>query len=188
MALELKYSESSANSQSELTEMTGAYNALTNLGGWNAPNEDITSVTAATAKYYFPDATTYLPATTSTDINIFPTLPADTAPASMTINFAQLGITEYADGWMQIVIEIDAVDTYTVTLDKLITCTAEADLLAFMDTIDFKCCEGSEKYATFNELMAMYNAVILGFCCDKVKAMALFADLKTRLSRLIDCC
>ena len=43
MALELKYTEADENSVSTLTEMTGAYNALTNLGGWNAPNEDLTN-------------------------------------------------------------------------------------------------------------------------------------------------
>lgn len=188
MALELKYTEADENSVSTLTEMTGAYNALTNLGGWNTPNEDLTSVTAATASYFFPDAVTYLPSTTSVDINIFPTLPADTAPANLDINFAQLGITEWADGWSQIKIKIEAVDDYYVTIDKLVTCTAEEDLLAFMDDIDFKCCEGSESYVLFNELMAMYNAVILGFCCDKTKSMKLFADLKVRLSRLNDCC
>lgn len=186
--LELKYSEERANAVSVITEMTGTYNAVTNLGGWNAPNEDLSSVTAATATYYFADGTTYVPKATGVAINIFPALPADTAPANLSITFAQLGITEWPDGWTKIVIDISATVEYSVTIDILSTCDAEEELLAFMDTLDFKCCEGTQEWITFNELMAMYNSVTLGFCCDKVKAMAVFADLKLRLSRLTTCC
>jgi hypothetical protein len=186
--LELKYSEERGNGVSIIKEMTGTYNAVTNLGGWNAPNEDISSVTAATATYYFADETTLVPKTTGVAINIFPALPSDAAPANLSLTFSQLGITEWQDGWTKIVIDISATAEYSVTIDILSTCETAEALLAFMDTLDFKCCEGTADWVLFNELMAMYNSVTLGFCCDKVKSMAIFADLKLRLSRITSCC
>lgn len=77
-----------------VTETTGAYDAVTNPGGYGAPNPDTGDFDAFTITVTPPDATTLLPTGTEVEIDVYPTFPSD---ADGTFTITSLMITGTAD-------------------------------------------------------------------------------------------
>lgn len=102
MALELNIGLGRANDYFSLiaTDNTGLYNAITNPGGYGAPNPPTISFTSFDIAVTLPDPVTLLPAGTPITVSAFPALPSSSG-GTYSITNVDLGFTsdtELIDG------------------------------------------------------------------------------------------
>lgn len=90
MALELNIGFGRSNDYFSLiaTDNTGAYNAITNPGGYGAPNPTVASFTSFDISITLPDPVTLLPAGTPITVSAYPTLPSSSGGSYSITNVA----------------------------------------------------------------------------------------------------
>lgn len=93
MALELnvKFTRSNDYQSIVATDLTGVYNALTNPGGYGAPNPTVASFTAFNITITPTDPVTLLPTGTPVTIDAYPSLPSS-SNGTFTITNVDLGL------------------------------------------------------------------------------------------------
>ena len=159
--------------------------------GWsNGSNPDIADATSAVVRVYLPDATTLLPQTTYTEIDVFPTLP-NISNTPYEISAEDLGYTNgtLADGWyiIKYIVVADG-DTYTATVQKIISYTACCCVQTTEAAVDFDCgCNDSSYLWKSLKLSAMMNTLKkLVSCYKNRKAISTLLEMN-RLCAGTDC-
>lgn len=107
MALVQKFTLTRSTNYQDLivTDITGAYDPVTNPTGYGGVNPSASDFTTFSITFYLPDASTLLPQSTGTAITaVYPTLPSD-AGASYTITSSTLlgSTSNFIDGQYKIV-------------------------------------------------------------------------------------
>jgi hypothetical protein len=184
LILKSSVTEKSNSKSIFLYDKTGIYNNPLNLGGYTSPNPDPTA-TSAVLKIYFPDATTLLPQTTYTQIDVSADLPnVNNVPYEVTA--ASQGLTTFADGWYMFTYELVISGiTYTSKTQKIFRnlvccCSKEAD-----SNIEIFGCEDSKTINKANKLHAMVRSIeLLSACYKNRKAIEI---LKQAQRLCLDC-
>ena len=88
------------------TDLTGAYNATTNAGGYGGPNISVGDFTKFEIAVYLPDSVTLLPQSTPVVIDAYPTFPSASNGTFDLTSTLVLGdaTTKFIDGWYQFII------------------------------------------------------------------------------------
>ena len=91
------------------TDITGAYNATTNAGGYGGPNISVGDFTSFNINCYLPDSVTLIPQSTPVVIPAYSTFPS---AANATFDLTSLlllgdATTKFIDGWYQFIVTAD---------------------------------------------------------------------------------
>ena len=144
MALELnvKFTRSNDYQSIVATDLTGVYNALTNPGGYGAPNPTVGSFTSFNITVTPADPVTLLPTGTPVTVNAYPSLPSS-SNGTFTITNVDLGLAATDN-------IIDGVYLFNVVAE---TALAEYEY---------------QRYAVFSDIVAccIKNLTLQAFGCD----------------------
>lgn len=187
MALVLQFNACVKTACTELTisELTGTYNAVSNLGGYGAPNATTGQVTATILTITNPNGTVYtidLLATT-----YFPT--TDTL-LEYVIPLSEIGGgTTISDGqWTFLYTVTTTIDTvvtvYQVTRSYIFTCGSEccvAELLANIDDVDCNCQDTTDQIMDYLKAKAFLDSLKYAAFCGNTNA---YAKLKNILDKM----
>lgn len=171
MALNVKIGILNNKDSIIITEDTGNYNGVTNVGGWGAPNPAYTNppVTAIVVDIYYPSAVT--PSVAA--LNLLPTsfFTSTDRAYDLTSNVTLAdGVWQY-----QVRYTITAVGTLTATKyalrDNELKCKIGQLALGDMDTNNFE------------EVKTMYDKMVQAFECEEyILAQELYEEISDMLT------
>lgn len=183
MAVELKFSICEAVDCKTLTfkELTGAYDAASNAGGWGAPtNEATTDAITATLTITSPSGITY------SDIDLFAnSYPTVDTNAGVVINPPST-LTEFEDGFWEFTYSVTTgTTTYTANQKLFLFCQVEAEVCELISDLHVDdCCCDLEKVNRALQANAYMQALMYAVGCGNTCAVT---DIHASLKRLIDC-
>lgn len=142
LELNIKFTRSNNYQSIVATDLTGVYNALSNPGGYGAPNPDVGDFTVFNIIVTPPDPITLLPTGTPVLVNALPSLPSS-SNGTFTITNVDLGLAANEN-------IIDGIYSFYVSADT--------------DTASF----GYTRSAIFSDIVAccIKNLTIKAFGCD----------------------
>lgn len=153
----------------QFSETTGAYNSLSNTGGFGSPNVDTTDATSALLKVLIPGATT------TVDIDLFPDFPTVDNEFEREITSADLGLTadsKLEDGVYEITYEViaDGV-TYTELNNIFLYCNVQCCINQMIAKIPSKHCSCSDSSVSdaLTAYMLMKSLEHAAVCGKKTK-------------------
>jgi hypothetical protein len=188
------------NSCSELvvSETTGAYNALTNTGGYGAPNPELVEVQGYTLTITDPDDVTYT-------IDLFATaeFPTDDSTIQYTIPMSQLGNrTVIEDGYWQFSWTVTGlIDdfpnpginfTASGNSASYFTCNAECCVSALLAKIDIdedecNCNDNSKNIMNYLKAKAFLESLRNAAFCGNLTLFNTIQAAITKLCNKTDC-
>lgn len=170
MALDLKIGILNNKDSIIITEDTGNYNAVTNVGGWGAPNPAYTNppVTAITLNIFYPGSAT----PNITALNLLSTSFFTTVDRAYNLTS---GVTVQDGVWRYVVTYTISSVAYTVTKyalrDNDLKCQIGTLALGDMDTNNFE------------EIKTMYDKMVQAFLCEEyVLAQELYEEISDMLT------
>jgi len=148
MALEIKYGTSEiCTDELTLHETTGIYDDPLNPGGYGNPPDNPNSVGLDYAWLFFPDSNFQVTTSDPIDITVqvgalgFPT---DNWASTGIITPADVGLTEFPQGWYQIQFHFSTnADDYYINVDMYNNCQAVIDMATYNESITAKILAGT---------------------------------------------
>ena len=122
-----------ANNCTDLTfyELTGVYNAITNIGGYGSPNKELNQIVSANLSIVSPDNTTY-----NIDMTNY-NFPSSNIDFNTIIDLSLLSRTSIEDGYWQFIYTlVDNVSTtHVVTMGYYFYCNIECCVSKLLNKI-----------------------------------------------------
>ena len=172
MALELKHNISSSKTAILAFDVIGAFDAVDNLTGWNAPNKTTAEIDRAEIIVTIPNNIT--PVT----IDVFPTFPTIDDELEFEITAIDLGLEDIRSGIYLTeykVFDDDTQEEFSHKLCSLLTCDIQCDIDKLAAGIDVSNLQDPETIAILH-LQNILEAAHFAACCGK----------KEKAQRLID--
>lgn len=147
MALKINFNLCEGGSCDELTftELTGAYDATTNDGGWGNPNPEIGDAESVELVITYPDGSS------SDPIDLSSLFPSTNKELELIIDATDVGLTKFPDGVYTVTYTVVVNDggevTYSKTCYFFFDCSAQCcvdKLFAKVKTTDCKDCKNSK--------------------------------------------
>jgi len=185
MALIPKIKMCLASDCSTLTfsELTGAYNATTNTGGYGATNSDIIDIVQATLTVIDPSDNSY-----TIDMYITGDFPTTNTDFTYTINLEDIDKTSIEDGYWQFIYTVldDDTDTvYSTTTSYYFYCNSECCVSKLLTSIDIEasCSDkiNNDKIKNYNKARILLESLKNAGRCFNTSA---FDNIKSLISKI----
>lgn len=166
----------------KVSDITGVYNASTNLGGWETPNIAGSAVTSATLTINYPDNSTIQV------VDVTSQIPSTvTGPFDFTVISPSSPETKFPDGKYKIVYSVtDGVTTYTYDLCVVFYCIINCAALNL-----FKQIPDNLDDEAFMDNAYLTQALLLGLessaCCQDVDSLEKIITKLEGLTNFEDC-
>ena len=152
----------------KVSDVTGAYNAVSNLGGWGTPNLDLTAVTDASLTIIYPDGSTDI--IDSTDAVRYPVLMTNITTASAfpfeLYTFVPLTGTTFPDGVTEIDYMVtDGTDVYTTSIYSSSDCNISCCVDNMFAQLPSKMCNNCD-YDIFVQNALQARALLKAYRCN----------------------
>jgi hypothetical protein len=180
----------------KFTETTGEYSP-SNVGGWNAPNTNIATITSAVINVQVPDSTTLQPGATVIPINVAGFMPSDNPSSFYNILNSSLGYTngKLPDGAYIInPVYSDGTSTFKEDVSgtnwKLFYQNAACDLQKLNSMIKWNnsgCCD-NKLLDIFLDVNSRLLAMCASWCCkNPLEALQRLMEAKKILAKALNC-
>jgi len=163
-------------------ETTGTYNAVSNTGGYGAPNELHSDATAAVLEVIIPNGTVFT-------LNLITSYPTNVTNNEYTIRSQDLGMTanvSLPDGIYNFKYTITLPTQGTVINEQCILISGQARCCVYglLTTADICDCDGSDMKRAL-EAFAYYRAAV---ACAAAGEASKFSDLLTLIGKYCGTC
>lgn len=190
MALKIKISAVEVNDALSfvLSDNTGVYNAVTNTGGYNAPNPTVAQILTATLSITPPDYTTPIVLTlVQFPLASYVLMANGTTP--FTVTAAMLGLTTLPDGIYNISLTVTYAAAPTTSTGQttagfvaVIFCCVSKKLAAVPLDDNCSCCDDSQAA----KALEVYTDMCIARESMKFGLTNIFTKYLTRLNKLCD--
>lgn len=172
-----------------LFDKTGAYNALTNPGGYGSPNTPIGDVTTTVISILYAGATVAV----NVSPTAFPSLPSSNPDAAYQILPSMIGLSSFPSGITQIDYSISGISgstpfSYNYSLKILIDCEYRCCIDKKNKEMALKIANGncgcsSDSFMKTLALSTVLDAAHAAVCCgNETEANTLLSYIKTQCS------
>lgn len=193
MAVQIKSSVTKPDCKSfDYNQITGVYDAVTNLTGWGTPNKELSDVATSvlsiknnkTGITY--DDIAVIASTASTDNYIF---------ANLFLNSTPTGIETIQDGIYSFTHTMKLKDqsVLTIVVYKTTLCELNCKIQSFVDMMlatQDDCCSDnkSEIHKNFREIMTLYDVLTKAFRCNNISAFnSIYSSIELLLMNIQNC-